>query len=207
MDNAVSLVRAYLHMNGYFTVTEYPILETARHGGYRTVTDIDILALRFARVGRISGRETHPALVTTDPMLHEPGKGVDMIIGEVKEGSARMNPNAHDPDVLSAALIRFGCCLPEESSRVVRQLLAHGTASMSTGHTIRMMVFAGGEVSESPHPWLVVPLSHVIDHLIAYLDKNWDIAHHVQFKDDALAFLALQRKAELQRRRISENQK
>jgi hypothetical protein len=27
MDNAVALVRAYLHVNGYFTVTEYPVVE------------------------------------------------------------------------------------------------------------------------------------------------------------------------------------
>ena len=47
MDNAVALVRAYLHVNGYFTVTEYPVLEAARHGGYRTVTDLDVLAVRF----------------------------------------------------------------------------------------------------------------------------------------------------------------
>jgi hypothetical protein len=25
MDNAVALVQAYLHVNGYFTVAEYPV--------------------------------------------------------------------------------------------------------------------------------------------------------------------------------------
>lgn len=29
-DDAVALVRAYLHLNGYFTVTEYPVLETRK---------------------------------------------------------------------------------------------------------------------------------------------------------------------------------
>jgi hypothetical protein len=28
MDTAVALTQAYLHVNGYFTVTEYPVLES-----------------------------------------------------------------------------------------------------------------------------------------------------------------------------------
>lgn len=48
MDNAVSLVRAYLHVNGYFTVCEYPVLEAARRS-YRAVTDLDVLAVLSCR--------------------------------------------------------------------------------------------------------------------------------------------------------------
>ena len=44
MDTAVSLVQSYLFANGFFTVTEYPILETLTPGDSRTVTDIDVLA-------------------------------------------------------------------------------------------------------------------------------------------------------------------
>ena len=48
MDNAVALVRAYLHLNSYFTVTEYQVVGLARHGsGYRSVTDLDVQAFRF----------------------------------------------------------------------------------------------------------------------------------------------------------------
>ncbi len=32
MDNAVAQVQAYLQVNGYLTVTEYPVLEAARDG-------------------------------------------------------------------------------------------------------------------------------------------------------------------------------
>ena len=39
MDTAVALVQSYLYMNGYFTVTEYPVLELMADGEYRTVTD------------------------------------------------------------------------------------------------------------------------------------------------------------------------
>jgi hypothetical protein len=44
MDTAVVLVQAYLHVNGYFTVAEHPVLETMRSGQLRTVIDLDILA-------------------------------------------------------------------------------------------------------------------------------------------------------------------
>ena len=35
MDTAVALVQACLRITGYFTVTEYPVIEAMRHGGYR----------------------------------------------------------------------------------------------------------------------------------------------------------------------------
>jgi hypothetical protein len=31
MDNAVALVQAYLRVNGYFTVAEYPVVEAMRN--------------------------------------------------------------------------------------------------------------------------------------------------------------------------------
>jgi hypothetical protein len=37
MDIAVALVQTYLQLNVYFTVAEYPIIGSGRHGGYRTV--------------------------------------------------------------------------------------------------------------------------------------------------------------------------
>jgi len=47
MDMGVALVQACLRAHGYFTVSEYPILEAIRHGEHRIATDIDILAVRF----------------------------------------------------------------------------------------------------------------------------------------------------------------
>ena len=47
MDHAVALVETYLRVNGYFTVTEYPLVEVCRYGNYRTATDLDLLAFRF----------------------------------------------------------------------------------------------------------------------------------------------------------------
>ena len=85
MDTSVALVQAYLHLNGYFTVAEYPVLE-AYADGARTVTDLDILAFRFADAGhpviRSRRRRTlgdrSPA---TDPLLRCPSDRPDMIVG------------------------------------------------------------------------------------------------------------------------------
>lgn len=40
MDNAVALVRAYLQLNGYFTVTEYPVVRRTGDGSFRTLTEV-----------------------------------------------------------------------------------------------------------------------------------------------------------------------
>jgi hypothetical protein len=47
VDNTVALVQAYLHVTGYFTVAEYPIVAVNRRGEARGVTDIDLMAWRF----------------------------------------------------------------------------------------------------------------------------------------------------------------
>src|SRR5690625_4507165 len=93
MDNAVALVRAYLHVTGYFTVTEYPVLEAERHSGFRTVTDLDVLAFRFAGAGRrLHGVEAgaagrHGPPFEPDPALGVPADRSDMLVAEVKERS------------------------------------------------------------------------------------------------------------------------
>lgn len=46
VDTAVALVQTYLQLNGYFTVTEFPVIESSGPGG-RSVTDLDTLAVRF----------------------------------------------------------------------------------------------------------------------------------------------------------------
>lgn len=47
MDNAVALVRAYLQLNGYFTITEYPVLRRLGDGTVRTLTEVDVAAFHL----------------------------------------------------------------------------------------------------------------------------------------------------------------
>ena len=114
MDTAVGLVQAYLRVNGYFTVAEYPVLDATGPGGPRTITDLDILAVRLHRAPGASGTVDAPL----DPALGA-GGGADMIVGEVKEGRPHPNPAMRDPAVLEAAFTRFGCCAPEDAARLV----------------------------------------------------------------------------------------
>lgn len=85
MDNAVALVQAYLRVNGYFTVAEYPVVEAVRYGGYRERTDLDILAFRFPGAGRLvpagprAGRED-ALIFEPDPELRCAPDRADMFI-------------------------------------------------------------------------------------------------------------------------------
>ena len=104
MDHAVALVQAYLQLNGYFTSAEYPIIAAAGRNGFRTLTDIDVLAFRFpsglpSPVG--AARNATPRgldMSDVDPGLGIPPDSIDMVIGEVKEGRVGINSGARDPE-------------------------------------------------------------------------------------------------------------
>src|SRR5712691_11398113 len=115
MDHAVALVQAYLQLNGYFTSAEYPIIAAAGRNGFRTLTDIDVLAFRFpaglpSPVAAPSRKRTPRGLDLSDidPGLGVPADSIDMVIGEVKEGRVGINGGARDPEVLKAVIGRLG---------------------------------------------------------------------------------------------------
>jgi hypothetical protein len=196
MDTSVALVQAYLHVNGYFTVAEYPVLEAFRGEHARSVTDLDILAFRFAGAGhdvirgrghrRLAGRA-----LTPDPILGCPVDRPDMIVGEVKEGAARLNVAMRDPVVLEVALSRFGCCPTEHAPSLTRDLLARGHATTPAGHSIRMVAFGDTPDSARQGPWTTVPMRHVVLFLRGYLREHWAVLRHAPIRDPVLGVLAL----------------
>jgi hypothetical protein len=131
MDTAVALVQSYLYMNGYFTVTEYPVLELMSDGEYRTVTDVDVLAVRIPGAGR-DDNDVSGSFVSVDPDLDVDLKRIDLIIAEVKEGRAELNASARDPKVLRAALNRFGALGEERTSRVIAAYSTMGKRTIRT---------------------------------------------------------------------------
>lgn len=195
MDVATHLVQAYLRLNGYLTAAEYPLIETRQGEAPRVLTDIDLLAVRFARNdgGRDEGpgrRVGGPVVDAPDPALACPPGATDMLVAEVKQGKAFVNPATRDPLVLGAALARFGCCLPEESPELVRALLRRGRAQSDLGHTVRMVLFASrGE--RAPHGWHWVHLDHVIGFADAQLRGRRETHGSVDEREPALAWLAL----------------
>ena len=192
MDISVALVQAYLRINGYFTVTEYPIIATRAKGEYRTATDLDVLAFRFPRAGRLVPGK-HPSRdedrFSVDDALHTSAEHADMLIGEVKEGRAQLNEAARDPAVLRAVLAGFGCCSREEAPGIATALIRDGQVLLPTGHRLRMAIFASVVNGvERPHQ-LVISLGHIVEFLSRYIDDHWEVLRHSDTKDPALGFL------------------
>lgn len=202
MDPAVGLIESYLRVNGYFTVTEYPIVEAHKCGDYRTATDLDVLAFRFPGAGRLvpfqAGRAANETGIQTfapDPQLGGVSDQADMLIGEVKEGRAELNAAARDPVVLRAVLTRFGCCSPDHVPAVVEALLQHGRAHTHCGHLVRLIAFGSLPPVSNGGKYAVISLGHVHEFLEAYIHEHWEVLCHAQFKDPAFGFEMILEKA------------
>lgn len=204
-DVSTDLVQAYLHVNGYFTATDYPLLESRHDSAPRMVTDMDMLAVRLAHPEndnhksgkKTSGhRVTGPVVASADPALQCPADRTDMIVAEVKQGLARVNPATRNRHALAGALARFGCCDVASAPKVVGGLLQRGKSVSKNGHVVRMVLFASrGE--RAPRGWHWVHLDHVITYLDRYLRNRGDMLKHVDLHDPALSWLSLLGKCEL----------
>ncbi|MGZ5434265.1 MAG: hypothetical protein ACXW5U_03640 [Thermoanaerobaculia bacterium] len=183
MDNAVALVRAYLQLNGYFTITEYPVLRR-EEGSIRTLTEVDVAAFHLPY-----GEPDY----APDPALHVPRDRPDLIIGEVKEGRAVINESANDPDIVAKVLRRFGCCTEGEARHVARSLLSKGTAETRAGHHVRLVAF--GTASEMGMPWQTVLLSDVVAYVDRYISENWEVVRAAGSKDPIFGVMVLLAKA------------
>lgn len=204
MDTAVAIVQSYLHLCGYFTATEYPVIEAmSRRRGYRVATDLDVLAVRFPGARRVvhgqRGRTYDHDASSPDPLLEAVPRRVDMIIGEVKEGQAELNRAARDPRVLRTVLTRFGCCDESHAENAVDELLRRGAADLAHGsafgHNVRLVAFGSRRPDHLGYPCEVVLLGDVIESIQTYLREHWDLIHHAQFKDPALSLLMTLEKA------------
>ena len=196
MDHAVALVQAYLQLNGYFTSAEYPIVAGAGRNGFRTITDIDILAFRFPTDGMLTrGKRTPKGLDVRalDPGLGVPADSIDMIIGEVKEGRVGINTGSRDEEVLRAVISRFGEL--SNVDEIVRELLRTGNAEIPPAYTARVIAFGSFPPGSQVPPCRIISLGHVYDFLQGYVRKHWHMLRHMQFKDPAFGFLMTLEKA------------
>jgi hypothetical protein len=69
MDSSVAIAAVYLQLNGYFVLTELPVQVADRHG-YRTATDLDLLAVRLPHAAElVPGRhaQARDLLLGQDP--------------------------------------------------------------------------------------------------------------------------------------------
>ncbi|GIW53587.1 MAG: hypothetical protein KatS3mg081_2942 [Gemmatimonadales bacterium] len=186
MNPAVALVQAYLQVNGYLTVTEFPI-----PGGDKkpaAITDIDLIALRFPGARPLAGTPDPP-----DPALAIEAGVMDLLICEVKQGKGRLNPNLSRSEALDAALRRVGCCPPEQVAEHVTQLLRCGRAEMAHGGVrcrVRLALFAGRPGDRRQVP-LVLSLGYVARAVCDYLLRHQPMLHPLTLTQPALEYLHL----------------
>jgi hypothetical protein len=175
VDHAVALVQAYLHINGYFTVTEYQVLEALSEGGYKTATDIDLLALRLPHAGgpRPIRDEEIDEGFEPDPALETQDRRPDLLIIEVKEGRAELNPGARSRE------------------KAIDRLRRKGSADIPSGPRIRILAFGSVIDPKKVRGFKAISLGHVISYLRDYIEEHWDLLRHAQVKQPALGLLAL----------------
>jgi hypothetical protein len=198
MDPAVAIVQAYLRVNGFLTVTEYPILHRREHGEFREVTDIDVLAIRMPYAGRVLPRpRPHGArMFANDPALDLAWGRGELIVAEVKEGEATLNPALFRRDVLYEALRRFGVAGRDSLPGLADALVEHGEARTSDGTRVRLLAFGTRAPRQRTVPFHFVPLAAVMEFLRGYLRAHWNVQVGSGFRDEVLAFLALLEKAD-----------
>lgn len=201
MDPAVALTRAYLQLNGFFVMTEYPVMESMASGGTRPTTDLDILAVRFNNTGHFvsSGSESGAegrVIRAADPALDVGRAELDFIIGEVKQGTAELNRTARDPGVLRAALIRFGAFNPDAIDHVVDTLVRKGESRSRSGRA-RVRLFAFGSSNRDRPPRGVATVLHrdMVESLRGAIRNHSDLILAADIKDEALAMMSLLTKA------------
>lgn len=199
MDTVVGLVTAYLELCGYFVLAELPV-RAPDEQGYHDVTDIDLIAVRFAHephaLSRRAGRPLD-VLLGVDPELGSVEDGLDVLIGEVKEGEARLNPALRRGETAAFALRRIGCCAEEAVEDEAERLIAEGQRElmMPAGMRCRVRLVAfGGYGGMGEHAVRILSLGHCAGFIERRLQEGRDVLVGVQFADPVLGLFSLREK-------------
>jgi len=199
MDTAVGIVKAYLELCGYFVLAELPV-RAAEGGGYRDVTDLDIVAVRFPHPPLApSHRVTGPleVFLGADPALQVYEEGVDVIVGEVKEGRARLNPSLRGGETLAFALRRVGCCPESKIPEEARAIVGSGRREMAMPGQIRCqvrIVVFGGSGESGERGVRTFHLGHCWRFIEGRLRNAREVLAGSHFKDPILGFFMLRDK-------------
>lgn len=194
MDIAVDLVEAYLRTNGFFTVSELEIQREVSPGLFQTLTDVDIVAVRFP--GPLYVADSHgtggaPGLLVEDPVLRLEDDTVDVIIGEVKQGEATFNPALTDHHTLHSVLQRVAWLFDSDIHDMARELeTKHSCHVPARGvGRVRVRLVAFGRAPESTLN--IITLTHVMRNLVEQFEKFEAALKPAQFKNPAAAMIRL----------------
>ncbi len=194
MDIAVNLVESYLRLNGYLTLSEFEVQARREDGGFDTITDIDIMAIRFP--GAVYAGDPHDEadtrlLLLDDPVLQLREGQIDIIIGEVKQGEAEFNPGIRRHQVLHSILRRVEWLFDMGIDRIVDDLGDRQVCEVPArgGGTVRVRLVAFGRADESNLH--TITHTHMVETLMGFFSGLDDAFRPVQFRDPAPAMLSL----------------
>ena len=194
MDIAVNLVENYLRLTGYMTLSEFEVQRRDNRGRFKTVTDIDVMAIRFP--GDVFIGDPHKAadcemLIIDDPVLELDDNTIDIIVGEVKQGQAELNPGIKDHGVLHSMLRRVEWIYEVNINEVIDGLQRDGIfmAPSKGGGRVRTRLVAFGRSRFSNLN--TVSLSHIITTMLSFFEEHEDAFRPIQFREPAPAFLSL----------------
>lgn len=197
MDVAVNLVESYLRLNGYLTLSEIEVQGRNATGTYDTLTDVDIVGFRFpgdTHVAETEADDDHLLLIADDALDLSEDR-IDVIIGEVKQGEAVFNPTLSRKEVLRSVLRRMQWVYEEGIEGVVDRLAQGGISfdpARGGGEIRTRMVAFGQSVDRGPH---TIPIGHVIESLVGFMEHYDDVLRSAQFKEPAPALIRLLVKA------------
>ena len=162
--------------------------------------DLDIIAVRFPHPPVVFPQRVARPLdvfLGADPVLSAFEAGVDVIVGEVKEGRARLNPALRHEETIAFALRRLGCCPEATVQAEARTIARAGVHDMTMPGQmrcrIRLVAFAGyGSLPE--RNVLTIELGHCVRFISERLHSARDVLAGAQFKDAVLGILELQDK-------------
>jgi hypothetical protein len=196
MDIAVNLIENYLRLTGYMTLSEFEVQRRGEDGQYKTITDVDIMAIRMP--GEVYLSDPHEdchLLLIDDPVLGLEDDAIDVIIGEVKQGHAELNPGIKNHVVLHSMLRRVGWAYEEPLETVVDGLqdnMIHYSPGRSNGRVRTRLVAFGRSDQNDLH---TISLTHVVKTMLRFFEEHEDAFRPIQFKEPAPAFLRLLLKA------------
>ncbi len=198
MNSGMALVEAYLRVNGYLVLDEMPIVLPEGTGGYRTHTDLDIVAVRFpcVRMGHpdAEGRIADP--IQTDPKLDVPGGAIDVIIGEVKEGRAHLNRAIRSPETLRLGLARVGVCDEQEMDSAAEALSEQAVVRLESSSPIRQvrLIAFGIGTSRKTQTHYVISLKDAWEFIDTLIEREHELLLPATFSDPVLGLLHLAQK-------------
>ncbi|MEJ2481934.1 MAG: hypothetical protein P8049_02060 [Gemmatimonadota bacterium] len=198
MNSGAALVEAYLRANGYLVLDEVPLVLPDEAGGYRTLTDLDIIAVRWPDVKMgapdAEGRILRP--IETHDLLDVPQGAIDVIIGEVKEGRAQLNRAIRSPGALRMGLERIGICTDRELDPTAKALSERAVVHLEESRParqVRLVAFGVG-TSRKTETHYVVSLRDALDFVENLMLRAHEVLLPSTVADPVLGFLHLRNK-------------